>query len=101
MHCWIALLQLFYILPIISTNYLAEIKSRLGRLSSHFILRNISTSSIHQCLHNCFEESSCLSFQICGTVCQLLSTNTNEGSLEEDDQCIHFTMNMSSIEVSF
>ncbi|XP_046863727.1 uncharacterized protein LOC124457543 isoform X2 [Xenia sp. Carnegie-2017] len=97
MHYWIALLQLFCVLPIISNNYLAEIKNRLGRLSSHFILRNISTSSMHHCLHNCFEESSCLSFQICGTVCQLLSTNTNERSLEEDDQCIYFTTNMSSI----
>ncbi|XP_046863867.1 uncharacterized protein LOC124457719 [Xenia sp. Carnegie-2017] len=100
MLCWIAVIQILYFLPICYCNYIVEIKGHLARMHSNYIIGNISNSNIHHCLHNCMVNCSCLSFQICGTVCQLLSTTITEGSLKEDgiSQCNHFTMHISDIE---
>ncbi|XP_046863390.1 uncharacterized protein LOC124457148 [Xenia sp. Carnegie-2017] len=41
-------------------------------------MRNITSSKIDECLEQCLKDCSCLSFQLCGTASQLLSSTITD-----------------------
>ncbi|XP_046864210.1 uncharacterized protein LOC124458196 isoform X1 [Xenia sp. Carnegie-2017] len=93
MFFWILFIEFLCLPDVVSMNGNVQLYARIGSLPSNFIMRNITTSKIDECLEQCLTDCSCLSFQICGTACQLLSTTiTDETSNNEKSQCQHFTM---------
>ncbi|XP_046863747.1 uncharacterized protein LOC124457558 isoform X1 [Xenia sp. Carnegie-2017] len=93
MFFWILFINFLRLPDVVFMNGNVQLYARHGSLPSNFIMRNITTSKIDECLQQCLKNCSCLSFQICGTACQLLSTTiTDETSNNEKSQCQHFTM---------
>ena len=93
MFFWILFIDFLCLPDAVSLNGNVQLYARHGSLPSNFIMRNITNSKIDECLEQCLTDCSCLSFQICGTACQLLSTTiTDETSNNEKSQCQHFTM---------
>ena len=86
--------RLISLVPIIFLQqycYAQAVKSS-GQLKIHsyhnqalygFSYRNITTSSMQECLQHCLSDCLCQTFQICGNTCQLCSnlTGSNAGQL--------------------
>lgn len=51
-----------------------QVHSYHNQILYGFSYRNITTSSMQECLQHCLSDCLCQSFQMCGNTCQLCST---------------------------